>query len=171
VKKGTLARRENAAGAEPDRLWLIRHAHAGAATQDAVRPLSKRGRGQVRSLARFLGAGEAFCPAAIWHSPLMRSQQTAKLLVRHLALAAPMIRMTGLKPEDDARVMARRLTGLRDSVAIVGHEPHLSALASLLVTGTAAPAVFVLKKCAALALGRVDGRWVVHWQISPEVLA
>jgi len=52
----------------------------------------------------------------------------------------------------------------------VGHEPHLSGLASLLVTGKAEPSRFLLKKCAMLRLDREGGGWTVRWQVSPEVL-
>ena len=157
--------------AERIRLWLVRHAHAVDATQDTVRPLSKRGRRQIRSLARVLGASEALRPDEIWHSPLVRSRQTAESLARRLGLDVPLISMAGLMPEDAPQAIARRLKTLRHDVAVVGHEPHLSALASLLVTGTAEPPVFVLKKCAVIALEQAGARWVVRWQVSPEVLA
>ena len=154
----------------PTRLWLIRHAHAVEAAQDTVRPLSKRGRRQIRSLARLLGASDALRPDQIWHSPLVRSRQTAELLVRRLGLDAPLISMAGLMPDDAPPAIARRLKALRCNVAVVGHEPHLSALASLLVAGAAEPAIFILKKCAVLALERAGAHWVVRWQVSPEVL-
>lgn len=151
-------------------VYLIRHAQALDGADDAARPLSKRGRQQVRTLARLLRTRDVFQPAAIWHSPLVRSRETAELLARHAGLEIPPIEMVGLASEDDPRVMARRINRLHEDVALVGHEPHLSALASLLVTGAAKPAVFVLKKCAVLALERDDARWMVRWQVSPELL-
>jgi phosphohistidine phosphatase len=152
-------------------IHLIRHAHALDSADDPVRPLSKRGRRQVRALARFLRAGGAFAPAAIWHSPLARSRETAELLAGRLGFAGPLVEVPGLEPGDDPRDTARRIQPLRRVVAIVGHEPHLSALASLLVTGASGPPAFVLKKCAALALERTGARWQVRWQVSPELLA
>ncbi len=149
-------------------LYLIRHAHALDGGSDAARPLSKRGRAQVRALAGVVRRQENFQPAALWHSPLVRARQTAGLLARRAKLPVPLHRVSGLTPDDDPRVIARRLNRLRRDVAIVGHEPHLSALASLLVTGEAEPPVFVLKKCAALALERYGTRWVVRWLVSPE---
>lgn len=136
-----------------------------------MRPLSKRGRRQIRALAKFLGATGALHPAEIWHSPLVRSRQTAELLAGRLGLKAPLLKVAGLLPDDKPRSVAQRLKPLRHGVAIVGHEPHLSALAALLVTGVAAPGIFVFKKCAVLALERGAARWAVRWQVSPEVLA
>ena len=153
------------------RLYLIRHAHAVAADEEAERPLSKKGREQVRRLANFLKHSDVFRPDEIWHSPLVRSRQTAELLARHLDLAPPLLRVVDLKPADAPRTAARRIGKIEKSLAIVGHEPHLSALASLLVAGATEPTLFVLKKCAALALERGDRGWQVRWLISPEAIA
>ena len=171
-RKSSAPGKKSAQGAHPPvRLWLIRHAHARDADDDAARTLSQRGRGQVRALAKFLAASRALQPAEIWHSPLVRARQTAELLGEHLRLDAPLIETAGLTPFDDPRTIARRIAALRLDIAIVGHEPHLSALASLFVTGKATPPVFVLKKCAVLALERASACWVVRWQVSPELLA
>ena len=76
--------------------------------------------------------------------------------------------MTGLCPEDDPAAVARRLARARTPVAIVAHEPLLSALASRLVAGAAEPVVFHVRKASALALARVGRRWVVRWFLPPE---
>jgi len=151
-------------------IFLIRHAHALDHVNDVARPLSPKGRTQVKRLARFLRASGAFAPAEIWHSPLVRAGQTVELLVQRLELAVPVRAVAGLAPGDDPRVMARRLAATQKPVALVGHEPHLSALATLLVTGEAEPPVFELRKCSGLALERATARWVVRWQISSELL-
>lgn len=163
-------------------LHLVRHAHALAEEEDPARPLSPRGRAEVARLARFLGASGVFRPAQIWHSPLLRSRQTADALAARLLLAdALRIEIPGLMPEDDPREVAERLhlhPKDRGDIAIVGHEPHLSAFASLLVRGKARPELFVLKKCALLTLELTDAthkktdhaRWIARWQISPELL-
>ena len=155
-------------------LHLVRHAHAVDAADDgddAARPLSPKGREQVRRLGRFLREANAFQPEEIWHSPLVRAQESAVLLRRHLRLKTPLVLMPGLEPEDDPRAVARRLRTATRSVAIVGHEPHLSALASLLVCERAAPPAFVMKKCAALTLEGTGRFWMVRWHVSPELLA
>jgi phosphohistidine phosphatase len=151
-------------------LYLIRHADALPADDDAVRPLSEHGRKQVRGLAKFLRGREAFAPAEIWHSPLVRARETARLLTAELRLELPHVQVPELEPEADPRAIARRAAVAKFSVAAFGHEPHLSALASLLIAGSMEPAVFVMKKCAVLALERVGSHWVVRWQVSPEVL-
>jgi phosphohistidine phosphatase len=163
-------------------LHLVRHAHALAEEEDKTRPLSARGRAEAARFARFLGACGVFRPAHVWHSPLARSRQTADDLVARLLLGdAVRVEVPGLLPEDDPQELAERLhlhPKDRGDIAIVGHEPHLSALASLLVRGKARPALFVLKKSTLLTLEPSDAthkktdhaRWRVRWQLSPELL-
>lgn len=151
-------------------LYLIRHAHALDGDDDASRPLSPKGAKQVRALARLLRECDAFEAEEIWHSPLRRAEETAVLLAKRLKTPARLASVGGLRPADAANSILKRLNDLRHPVAVVGHEPHLSALASLLVAGKAVPPRFVLKKCAALRLDRVDGVWAVRWQVSPELV-
>jgi phosphohistidine phosphatase len=152
-------------------VYLVRHAHAVGADEDPVRPLSPRGRDQVLALADFLRRSGQFLPVEVWHSPLMRSRQTAELLVRQMRLAAPLTLMPDLEPEDDPRAALRRIRATTHSVAIVGHEPHLSALATLLIGSRSALPLFVMKKCAALAFEGLEAHWSVRWHISPDLIA
>lgn len=152
-------------------VYLIRHAHAVDASEDPERPLSPRGRDQVLALAAFLKRSGLFQPLAFWHSPLLRSRETAELLGQRLRLAVPFLLMPDLEPEDDPRAAARRIKAANHAVAIIGHEPHLSALATLLVVGQAGPPVFVMKKCSALALEGVGSHWSVRWHVAPDLIA
>ena len=154
-------------------LYIIRHADAVSDENDDVRPLSATGRAQVRRLAAFLKAGEQMQPEEIWHSPLTRARQTAALLAKEMELRSPLREVPGLRPEDDPRLIAARLKKPQ-AIALVGHEPHLSGLASLLVAGSSEPAVFLMRKCAVIALERIRGGeagcWAVRWQVAPELL-
>jgi phosphohistidine phosphatase len=150
-------------------LYLIRHAHAVDADEDPRRPLSARGREQARTLANFLKATGALQTTEVWHSPLARSIETAELFVQHLGLDARLTEVDGLEGEDDPAIVAQRLARRHDPLAIVGHNPHLGALLSLLVAGSAAPPRFVVKKCAVIALDREGDRWLVRWHLSPEI--
>jgi len=151
-------------------LYILRHAHAVDAAEDPERPLSARGRKQVRELAAFLKRSDAVVTRENWHSPLARSGETAALLIKKLGLKAKLVEVDGLQPEDDPQLLAQRLKARQQPLAIVGHDPQLSALVSLLVTGATEPARFILKKCTIIALERTKGVWTVRWQVSPELL-
>ncbi|HEY1109614.1 MAG TPA: phosphohistidine phosphatase SixA [Opitutaceae bacterium] len=153
-------------------LYLIRHAEAADIVPDEARPLTAHGREQVASIARFLQRSRAFRPAAVWHSPLVRARETAQLLMKELSLATPLREVPGITPDDDPREIVPALINHPAPLALVGHEPHLSALASQLVTGATYPAVFAMKKGAVLALERGPGtRWVVRWHVEPDLFA
>ncbi|MEY4939376.1 MAG: Phosphohistidine phosphatase SixA [Verrucomicrobiota bacterium] len=151
-------------------LYLIRHAHALDDENDARRILSERGRAQTRAMAGFLRATPGFAPAEIWHSTLVRARETAELLAAGVKLPARLIETPGLRPEDSpGRITPRFDHPGVASVALVGHEPHLSALASLLVAQTPEPR-FLFPQCAVLALEGAASYWQVRWHISPDLL-
>ncbi len=155
-------------------VYLIRHAHALDAANDIARPLSARGREQAGRLARFLKGSGALRPAEFWHSPLARARETAAVLAEGLSSPALLREVPGLEPDEDPAVIAADLSSASRPLALVGHEPNLSALASRLVRGAPWPPVFLMRKCAALALERAgDGRtsgWISLWHIGPELL-
>ncbi|HUL52064.1 MAG TPA: phosphohistidine phosphatase SixA [Opitutaceae bacterium] len=161
------------------KVFLARHGHALAEEEDARRALSARGREvTVRVAALLRTSGVLGAVRAVWHSPLLRARETAETLVKELGVDAPLIETAGLLPDDDPVPVADRLERATDTVLIVGHEPQLSALATLLVRGKVKPVGFVFKKSAVLALETTGGRhkksgrarWCACWHISPELL-
>ncbi|MBM3851984.1 MAG: phosphohistidine phosphatase SixA [Verrucomicrobia bacterium] len=151
-------------------VYLIRHASAEDTAPDHLRRLSKRGREQVRALARFLRRSDLFAPEEIWHSTLVRAQETAALLGGEMKLKVPLREVADLEPGDDPHQFARQLATTSRTIAVVGHEPHLSSLATLLVTGAAEPVRFVMKKGAVLALEDAGPQWAVCWHICPALI-
>jgi phosphohistidine phosphatase len=53
---------------------------------------------------------------------------------------------------------------------VVGHLPHLSRLAALLLTGDPAKEVVKFRYSGVLALTKEQGRWSVAWYITPDIL-
>jgi phosphohistidine phosphatase len=153
-------------------IFLVRHAHAVSEEENPLRPLSVRGHDECRRLVAFFQNNRAFTPAEFWHSPLLRAYETADRLSA-LAPFAALRETAGLLPEDDPAKIAARIATVAPTqmLALVGHEPHLSALATLLVTGRSGHAAFTLEKGAVLALVSVDNHtWDVRWQIAPSLL-
>lgn len=151
-------------------LYLLRHADALDALDDDTRQLSPKGHRQIEALARFVGKVGAFRPQEIWHSPLIRARDTAYQLARALRLNARLCEVGGLRPESDPAIMAQLMRNAPDALAIVGHEPHMSAFASLLIAGQASPPVVVFDKCTLLALEGPVNHWAVRWHIPADLL-
>jgi phosphohistidine phosphatase len=161
------------------KLYLARHGHALPDKDDTRRPLSPQGIEAVRAMAAFFRGNAALAGVhAVWHSPLARARETAQALVQVLQLDVLLVETTGLMPEDDPAVIADRLERVDQTVMIVGHEPHLGSLATLLVRGKVKPVGFDFKKGSVMALESTGGRhkksgrtrWRVYWHVSPSLL-
>jgi phosphohistidine phosphatase len=145
-------------------IHLIRHADAVSDEANPVRPLSPKGCDQVARVCAVLRRVPGFKPSEIWHSPLARSRETAQLLAEGLALSSPLVLTPGLEPEDNPSKMAALLDARTDDVVVVGHEPHLGVLATLLVHGPDRPGViYPFSKAGVLALTRDGKRWRSEW--------
>ena len=114
---------------------------------DAARPLTPKGNKQLRTVATALHAME-LRPDLIWSSPLVRARQTAEIIAEELKLKKSLAYVEELKPGGDEKKLIQTITRLKavpENILLVGHEPDLSELISLLVTGHAG-AGFALKK-------------------------
>jgi phosphohistidine phosphatase len=146
-------------------LYLMRHADAVSDEIDVARPLSSKGQAQVARVCALLHP-QGFAPAEVWHSPLVRSRETAALLVAGLGLRAPLRLQPGMEPEDDPRRFAERVASEVRTIAVVGHEPFLGVLASLLVHGPRLASVYYpFPKAAVLALQRAGTQWKSQWLV------
>ncbi|HEY0947051.1 MAG TPA: histidine phosphatase family protein [Opitutaceae bacterium] len=161
-------------------LYLVRHTHAVTEEENPVRPLSDRGRADATRIAAFLRAAGACHPAQVWHSPLVRARETAQRFAAGIGGETLLVETSDLLPDDDPSDIAHRLAEYpaTHDLALVGHEPHLSALGTLLVRGRKKPIAFALRKGAVVALERDERvhkksglpRWRVRWHFSPELL-
>jgi phosphohistidine phosphatase len=147
--------------------YLMRHGEAVAEAEDPRRPLSDEGRRQVEAVARAAAARGARV-AEIFHSGKQRAAETAAIMARVLGAPAAIRRMQGLAPEDDPFVAKAAIESAESVKMWVGHVPHLSRLASLLVAGDEEREVVVLAPATLVYLVRTDGRWRIEWTLSPE---
>ncbi len=127
-------------------LFLVRHAIAvpqAEGVPDAGRTLTDDGRKRFNQVARGLDRiGIRF--DRVLHSPWTRAVETADLLSRVLVGESAV--EVGLAREPDAELIGR-LAAQGEKVAAVGHEPWMSELLALLVTGSKTHAArFAFKK-------------------------
>ncbi len=141
------------------RLLVVRHAIAvprgTPGIADEKRPLTPEGEARFKQAAA--GIARLFeRPDALLTSPWLRARQTAAILARA---------WSGLEPVDTPALAGRPFTELaavldrhprKSTVAIVGHEPHLSSLLARLVGGRH-PDRLEMKK-GAIALLDLPGR-------------
>lgn len=137
---------------------------------DEERPLTKDGRKKAKEAAKGLARLVDGC-GVVATSPWDRAAQTAELVAG--ALKSHVHPLDELIPDRDFPELLEWLKTRREArVALVGHEPHLSAFVSWLLTGRERPVV-ALKKAQAVLLDLpkpAAGAATLLWSIPPKAL-
>jgi phosphohistidine phosphatase len=145
------------------RVCLVHHADAVGPGLDSQRPLSDIGRSQAERLAvraRELGIR----PDVIWHSGKVRSRQTAEPFLRACNPFADFRMVRGLRSDDPVEWMRDELAAETREVLLVGHMPHIAALAQTLVPAAAS---FPLHGLVAVERGE-DGTWTELFRVASD---
>lgn len=126
-------------------VFLARHAHSvdeAPGLPDAARHLRPEGRAAARQLGERLGWYDC-APTVVWTSPATRAVQTAELILGGLGWTGPVETVPGLAPGGDIRAAREHLRTLAPDavVLVVGHEPGISGLGSLLTSRADFPAL------------------------------
>ncbi len=151
-------------------LYLVQHGEAYEKSENSERPLTPCGMRDVAAMANILSRFALSVPE-IWHSSKARSLQTAELLLPAMAPRGQCCLRPGLEPKDPADHMAHELRAREADLVIVGHLPHLSRLASLLLVGDEGRELVLFQKGGAIALHRNEaGQWGIQWFIIPSLL-
>jgi phosphohistidine phosphatase len=123
-------------------LYLMRHGLAvepgspGFKT-DADRALTHKGRRQLRKIAQAMAELELGFDL-ILSSPFVRARQTAEIVAGALKLKKQLKFSNALAVDGDPAILLRqleRMNPLPENLLLVGHEPGMSQLMSLLLTG------------------------------------
>jgi len=159
-------------------LYIIRHAIAvdeGIADfEDSQRPLTDKGRKKMRQIAKGLRSlGVEF--DLILSSPYLRAQETAEILEDMFKVKKKIVFSESLVPESEPEKVIAEINESHsvDSLALVGHEPHLSSLIGLLVANTINIDI-TLKKGGVCHLSVDDlhhaHRATLEWLLTPGIL-
>jgi phosphohistidine phosphatase len=147
---------------------LVQHGEAVSEEIDPRRPLSERGRTEAEKVASFL-AKAGIKVSRILHSTKLRAKETAEIMAKHLG--AKVEEVEGLEPKADPRPWAEKLKDVKEDVMIVGHLPHLSKLASLLLVGRDDVEIIRFRYAGVYCLERgEDGSWRILWAIRPDII-
>jgi phosphohistidine phosphatase len=160
-------------------LLVIRHAiamdredFATTGRPDSDRPLTDTGRRRMRKNARGLQR-IAPLPDLIATSPWLRAADTARVIAETLGMER-METIEELTPDHHPRELAAWLNerGEAQTVAVVGHEPHLGEVVTWLLGGNGSNVEF---KKGGASLLRIDGKVeagaaVLMWHVTPAQL-
>ncbi|MDZ7344985.1 MAG: phosphohistidine phosphatase SixA [candidate division KSB1 bacterium] len=158
-------------------IYLIRHAIAMNREEwtksDDLRPLTEKGQQKMEKIAAGLAAMEIDF-THLFTSPLVRAKQTAEIVQKILQIEA-MEETDLLVPSADPAAMIPFLNKLPDNaeVALVGHEPHVSALLSYLLSGQHKNFATFKKGGVAMLEGTTPlraGHLILRWLLEPNHL-
>ncbi len=162
-------------------LYLLRHGLAvepgtPGFAKDSDRPLLPKGERKLRKIAKTIGAMEISFDL-ILSSPYVRARQTAEIVAEVLGLRKKLELSDALTPAGSVKRLVDLINHLQPAptnVLLVGHEPYLSELISLLVSGHVGFAV-VMKKGGLCRLS-VQALHAGHcaaleWLLTPKQMA
>ncbi len=156
-------------------IYFLRHASAGQnksnARQDEKRPLDADGVTQSRDVGSALAALQLDIEV-IASSPLKRATQTAALVANELGYESKVVITNALRPEADFDAFRDFLDehAKSDAIMVVGHNPNLSAFASLLITDGASDSAIDLRKGAVARVERSRHSAELVWCLTPKVV-
>ena len=160
-------------------LYIIRHAIAvdegtPEYEDDSQRPLTDKGRKKMRQIAKGLRTlGVDF--DLVLSSPYVRAKETAEILTDVFKLKKDIEYSDNLIPMGDPDLLIAEMNEkyTANSIALVGHEPHLTALVGLLVSENAGVDM-ALKKGGVCRLSADDlhhtRKATLEWLLTPGIL-
>ena len=152
------------------KIYLIQHAEAKSKEEDPQRPLSDLGKENIRRISEY--AAKMNLPMSeIWHSDKLRAKETAGILASSLGISSKLKECQGLAPNDNVMNIIDQLMDKMDNIAIVGHLPFLSKLASLVLCGSEEANLINFKMGGIVCLNKEDiQNWTLDWMIIPEIV-
>ena len=150
-------------------VYLVRHGEARSAEDDPERGLTEQGFLDVGAVAGYMAK---ICtePVRIYHSGKTRARQTASILSDALKASGGIAETDALLPHDDPAIWRERLLTAVEDVMLVGHLPHLTRLASLLLAGEREKSVIDFRPGGVACLRKDEsGQWLVEWMVTPDM--
>ena len=164
-------------------LYILRHAIASNPGEDGLsenlkdseRPLSRKGQQKMWRATESMRLLDLELEAVV-SSPLLRCRQTAHIVTEAFGLRRKLSFSNHLAPDGSPKQLIEQLKSLEEeakNILLVGHEPYLSQLVSLLISGGELVSVEIKKG----ALLKLEVRHLgyarcasLKWILPPKVL-
>jgi phosphohistidine phosphatase len=151
-------------------LYLIQHGEAKSKEEDPQRGLNDTGIANAKKSAAFLKSRQVKI-SSILHSGKKRAEQTAAIIAEALEKTVPLDLFEEMAPNSDIALVKKEITQSgQEAVALVGHLPHLSRLASVLLTGNPDRELIAFRNAGIVCLYGEGRSWEVEWMIVPALL-
>jgi len=153
------------------RLYLVQHGKAMSKEESPDRPLTEQGRREAEKIAVFLKPLRLVVDY-FWDSGKLRASQTAEVLAGAFQVRQERKSRQGLGPKDDVATFAKELTTSGRDVLVVGHQPFLGKLVSLLLTDSETGNPVTFKNAGIVCLNCDEQiNWQLEWEITPDIVS
>lgn len=160
-------------------LYLLRHAIAAEKEEwkgsDAERPLTKDGIHKMKDIAKAMKSMDLEI-TSILTSPYRRAYDTAMIAAKALKLEKSLRISKTLATDGDPKQLIKKLAldyRSWESVLLVGHEPYLSGLIGVLISGQANAGILFKKAGLAKLTSHsltYDRCATLEWLLTPKLL-
>ncbi len=149
-------------------LYLVQHGKSLSKENDPEQGLSEEGIAEVQRIAN-VAKGYGVKAASIKHSVKKRARRTAEIFAPALLAEGDIKEITGLKPMDDIKVIAKGLNS-KDNIMLVGHLPFMERLTAYLITGSPDGEVFKFQNGGIVCMDQTaQENWVIKWTLMPNI--
>jgi phosphohistidine phosphatase len=156
-------------------IYFLRHASAGDSklnpAKDDERPLDKLGIEQSHNVGYALAAMKVSVDAILC-SPLLRAQQTARIVAEEIGHQEKLVTEPALQPggsyEQFQNILSRN-SG-KDAILVVGHNPSMTEFLNKLLTGEDASDAVEVKKAMIAKVEKTGSKAMLKWCLPPKVL-
>jgi phosphohistidine phosphatase len=153
------------------KLYLVQHGEAKPKDEDPERSLTDRGISDIRAVLDTISMYGGVKIRRILHSGKKRARQTAEIIGEWLAPSDGIQRVDSLEPLADPLIWAEQLKMIEEDILLVGHLPHMSKLASYLLTGDAEKEVIKFAMGGIVCLEMKEtGDWKLVWMLIPQLV-
>jgi phosphohistidine phosphatase len=158
-------------------LYIVRHGYAGQHgdpdyPDDTIRPLTKKGRKQMRKVAKKL-ARRGFSPTIVVTSPLVRCRQTADAIRERLDAEPEVVELEALRPGGELEQVVNWSNEQQvEELAWVGHAPDVDQFANALLGAREGAVRFAKGAIMSIEFdGKIEaGRGRLAWLVTPSAI-
>jgi len=148
-------------------IFLVQHGEAKTKEEDPERGLTEKGKRDSEKVAKFL-TEKGIEVKTIYHSGKKRAEETALIYAKFLN-PEKVEKTENMNPLDAPSFWAERLKKAEENMMLVGHLPHLSKLASFLLTGDTEKEIIKFEYAGCLCLIKEE-KFKIKFFIIPSLL-
>ncbi len=148
-------------------IFLVQHGEAKQKEEDPERGLTEKGKKDSEKVAKFLSE-RGIRVKGIYHSGKKRAEETALIYAEFLK-PLKLEKSENMDPPDEPFLWANKIKDIGENIMLVGHLPHLSKLASLLLTGNPEKEIIKFEYGSILALEKKEN-FKIKFFIIPSLI-